>query len=107
MVGDTTGEASERHINDKGGLERTIYRPGHSIHMMAHRHRFGTRLSRELLSTADTLGLPVLPGLHLRQAYADAVGQGTVVWRMPNARPAADEIYRLFVSINEQCNGEA
>jgi hypothetical protein len=22
-------------------------------------------------------------------------------------RPAADEIYRLFVSINEQCNGEA
>jgi chromosome partitioning protein len=25
-----------------------------------------TRLSRELLSTADTLGLPVLPGLHLR-----------------------------------------
>jgi hypothetical protein len=41
MVGDTTGEASERHIDDKGGLERTIYRPGHSIHMMAHRHRFG------------------------------------------------------------------
>src|SRR5215469_3958060 len=56
----------------------------------------GTRLSRELMSTADALGLPVLPGLHLRQAYADAVGQGTVVWRMPNARPAADEIYRLF-----------
>jgi hypothetical protein len=22
MVGDTTGEASERHINDKGGLEK-------------------------------------------------------------------------------------
>ena len=36
MVGDTTGEASERHINDKGGLERTIYRPGHSIHMVAY-----------------------------------------------------------------------
>ena len=66
-----------------------------------------TRLSRELLSTAETLGLPLLPGLHLRQVYADAVGQGTVVWRMPNARAAADEIYRLFVSINEQCNGEA
>ena len=66
-----------------------------------------TRLSRELLSTVDALGLPDLPGLHLRQAYADAVGQGTVVWRMPNARHAADEIYRLFVSINEQCNGEA
>ena len=65
----------------------------------------GTRLSRELMSTADALGLPVLPGLHLRQAYADAVGQGTVVWRMPNARAAADEIYQLCKSIN-QCNEE-
>jgi hypothetical protein len=69
-------------------------------------YRGGTRLTRELMSTAEALGLPVLPGLHLRQAYADAVGQGTVVWRMPNARAAADEIYQLFKSIN-QCNGEA
>ena len=65
----------------------------------------GTRLSRELMSTADALGLPVLPGLHLRQAYADAVGQGTVVWRMPNARAATDEIYQLCKSIN-RCNEE-
>src|ERR1700722_7280850 len=67
----------------------------------------GTRLTRELLATAEALGLPVLPGLHLRQAYADAVGQGTVVWRMPNARAAADEIYQLFKAINQCNNGAA
>ena len=66
----------------------------------------GTRLTRELLSTAEALGLPVLPGLHLRQVYADAVGQGTVVWRMPNARAASDEIYQLFKAIN-RCHDEA
>ena len=66
----------------------------------------GTRLTRELLSTAEALGLPVLPGLHLRQVYADAVGQGTVVWRMPNARAASDEIYQLFKAINK-CHDEA
>ena len=60
----------------------------------------------ELLATAEALGLPVLPGLHLRQVYADAVGQGTVVWRMPNARAASDEIYQLFKAIN-QCHDEA
>lgn len=41
-----------------------------------------SRLSRELLATADTLGLPILRGLRLRDPYADAAGQGTVVWRM-------------------------
>jgi chromosome partitioning protein len=59
-----------------------------------------TRLSRELLDTAKELGVPVLPGLHLRQAYADAAGQGTVVWRLPKTRDAADEINQLFTSIN-------
>ena len=83
----------------RNGIPRAFFVP--------NKLQANTRLSRELLSTADTLGLPVLPGLHLRQAYADAVGQGTVVWRMPNARPAADEIHRLFISINEQCNEEA
>jgi chromosome partitioning protein len=58
-----------------------------------------TRLSRELLDTAQELGIPIMPGLHLRQAYADAVGQGTVVWRLPKTREAAEEINRLFASI--------
>lgn len=40
------------------------------------------RLSRELLETVGTLAVPTTSGLRLRQAYADAVGQGTVVWRL-------------------------
>ena len=40
------------------------------------------RLSRELVQTVKKLGMPAGDGLRLRQAYADAAGQGTVVWRM-------------------------
>ena len=36
-------------------------------------------------------------GDRLRQAYADAAGQGTVVWRMgPRAQEASQEIQTLF-----------
>jgi chromosome partitioning protein len=76
------------------GIPRTYFVP--------NKLQTNTRLSRELLATAEALGLPVLPGLHLRQAYADAAGQGTVVWRMSNARAAAEEIHRLFVSITHE-----
>lgn len=56
-----------------------------------------TRLSQELLATARTLEIPTGPALRLRQAYADAVGQGTVVWKMgPRALDAANEMKRLF-----------
>jgi chromosome partitioning protein len=55
------------------------------------------RLSRELLDAARTVGIPSARGLRLRQAYADAVGQGSVVWRMgPKAADAAGEINNLF-----------
>ena len=55
------------------------------------------RLSRELLETAKALDIPAASGLKLRQAYADAAGQGTVVWRMgPRAQDAAQEIQTLF-----------
>ena len=55
------------------------------------------RLSQELLETAKSLGIPSLPGLRLRQAYADAAGQGTVVWRMgPRGEAAASELRNLF-----------
>lgn len=51
------------------------------------------RLSRELTETARTLGVPAVGGLRLRQAYADAAGQGTVVARLgPEAAPAASEM---------------
>jgi chromosome partitioning protein len=56
------------------------------------------RLSKELLQTVQTFGMPAGDGLRLRQAYADAAGQGTVVWRMAtqSARDAAAELQYLF-----------
>lgn len=66
------------------------------------------RLSRELLDTAGTLGLDVAPGLGLRQAYADAAGQGTVVWRLgSSAREAAEEIHTLFTQLLSKQNHES
>lgn len=55
------------------------------------------RLSQELLETVKTLGIPSLSGLRLRQAYADAAGQGSVVWRLgPRGEAAASEVRNLF-----------
>lgn len=55
------------------------------------------RLSRELLETAQSLDVPAVAGLKLRQAYADAAGQGTLVWRLgTRGEAAAHEIKELF-----------
>lgn len=55
------------------------------------------RLSRELLDTVKSLDIPATAGLRLRQAYADAAGQGTVVWRLgAPGQAAANEIKELF-----------
>ena len=56
------------------------------------------RLSMEFLETVRSLEIPTATGLRLRQAYADAAGQGTVVWRMGtrSAHEAAAEISSLF-----------
>lgn len=40
------------------------------------------RLSREMMGAAEKLGVPILAGLSLRQAFADAAGQATVVTQM-------------------------
>lgn len=59
------------------------------------------RLSQELLEASKGLEIPAVGGLRLRQAYADAVGQGTVVWRMAtqSARDAAAEVQELFIEL--------
>ena len=55
------------------------------------------RLTHELLTTVQSLEVPVLGGLRLRQAFADAAGQGTLVWRLgPRAASATKEITHLF-----------
>ena len=58
------------------------------------------RLSRELVETLSALDIPATQGLRLRQAYADAAGQGTVVWRLgPNGENAGNEIKELFYGL--------
>lgn len=58
------------------------------------------RLSKELIETAKNLGIPSIAGLKLRQAFADSVGQGTTVWKLPKAKEAANEIKSLFKELN-------
>ncbi len=58
------------------------------------------RLSKELIETAKNLGIPSIAGLKLRQAFADSVGQGTVVWKLPKATEAAKEVIALFQELN-------
>lgn len=68
------------------------------------------RLSREFLDTTQALEIPTASALRLRQAYADAVGQGTVVWKMgKGAQDAAAEIQKLFneVFCHDQSNRDA
>jgi chromosome partitioning protein len=56
------------------------------------------RLTKDMEQAARTFGLRLAPhSVTLRQAYADAPGQATFVWRMGYAaRDAADEIDTLF-----------
>ena len=59
------------------------------------------RLTQELLATVPSLGVPVLGGLRLRQAFADAAGQGTLVWRLgPKGLAATEELLSLFEELN-------
>jgi chromosome partitioning protein len=65
------------------------------------------RLSRELLDTAKSLGIPFLTGLRLRQAYADAAGQGVVVWGLgQRGQKAAQEIRGLFHELFDSTTDE-
>lgn len=58
------------------------------------------RLSQEMLAAAGSLGVPVMGGLRLRQAFADAAGQGTLVWRMDRrGEAAAAEVKVLFKEV--------
>jgi chromosome partitioning protein len=59
------------------------------------------RLTQELLAVVQALGVPALGGLRLRQAFADAAGQGTLVWRLGlRGAAATEEITRLFEELN-------
>lgn len=58
------------------------------------------RLSQELLHAIDSAEIASSSGLSLLSAYADAAGQGTVVWKMGSAgAKASREMERLFAEI--------
>ncbi|RIK66925.1 MAG: chromosome partitioning protein ParA [Planctomycetota bacterium] len=59
------------------------------------------RLTKDMKDAAAALSLPLASkALTLRQIYADAPGQGAVVWTMgARAREAADEVDKLFREI--------
>ena len=58
------------------------------------------RLTADFLATAKDLGVSVSSGIRALDAYADAVGDGTVPWHMgPKALNAAIEIQQLFAEI--------
>lgn len=55
------------------------------------------RLSQELMETLGSLGTSRLPALRLRQACAEAAGQGTFVWRLgPRGEDATREFHTIF-----------
>ena len=64
------------------------------------------RLSQEMLETAQSLGIPTSKALRLRQAYADAVGQGTVVWKL-GTKSASDAAFEIQELLEEVMNYES
>ncbi len=66
-----------------------------------------TRLARVAAMAILKYGFPVAPTvLQLRQAYAEACGRGSVVWRMGGgARDAANEIIELFGQVLDPARG--
>ena len=60
-----------------------------------------TRLSRELIETAHSFGIPVAAAsIQFRQVYTDAVSQKSAVWRMGwRGREAAAELTQLFQEV--------
>ena len=59
------------------------------------------RLTADMRDAAAALNLPLASrAMILRQIYADAPGQGAVVWNMGSrARQAADEVSQIFREI--------
>ena len=77
----------------RGGLPRAVI----VLSMVGKNYR----LTADMKDAAAALNLPLAYGaLILRQIYADAPGQGAVVWNMgTRARVAADEVDQIFREI--------
>ena len=60
-------------------------------------------VGKSTLAVHQALEIAAVPGLRLRQAFAEAAGQGTVVWRLgPRGAAATNEIKELCHGILKQ-----
>jgi chromosome partitioning protein len=101
--------ASMMDVNASYGTARMIYRVrfqarrsgGPEAYTVFNRVQPRTRLAKAAGEAVTRYGFPVAPQvLQLRQAYADACGRGSVVWRLgAAARDAALEIEALFAQV--------
>jgi chromosome partitioning protein len=68
---------------------------------LANRVQNRTRLSTELLTTAQEIGIPMVKtAIHMRQVYADAPGQDTTVFAMgTRGKDAVEELNRVFQEV--------
>jgi chromosome partitioning protein len=69
--------------------------------LIPNRLQAGYRLSKELRDAVAKLDVPAVEGMRLRQAYADADGQNTVVWHLPKAEDASKEFLLLYDQIHD------
>lgn len=86
-------EALRQAQDIRGGIPKAII----ILSMVGKKYR----LTKDMKDAAAALNLPLagLP-LILRQIYADAPGQGAVVWNMGSrAREASEEVQRIFSEI--------
>ncbi len=82
---------------------RTIRKGPPQAFIVPNKLQVQYRLSQEMLATAQSLGIPASKPLRLRQAYADAVGQGTVVWKL-GTKSAADAAVEMQELLEEVMN---
>jgi chromosome partitioning protein len=77
----------------RGGLPRAVV----VLSMVGKNYR----LTADMIDAAAALNLPLASqAMTLRQIYADAPGQGKVVWNMGSrAREAASEVTQIFSEI--------
>lgn len=79
-----------------------LYRKGPPLALfIPNRIETTHRLSKELLETAESIGIPSLPHIKKRSSIADCSGQGTVVWRYPGTKEILDELLAPFKRIRE------
>jgi len=82
-----------RRIRKENSLPHAIF--------IANKVQTNTLLSKELLDAGESVGIPVAhTPIRLRQIYADAPGQRTVVWRMGyKGKEAANDMHALFEEV--------